>query len=159
MAASPYRTIKRDGRTIGSHRVIWEEAHGPIPDGYVVHHVDHNKRNNALSNLQLMTHQEHSEHHNQKYPRTKLCEVCGVRYEPHPTKRARAKTCGPTCRSELIRRAQLANPQSRISPEQREAIRARVGAGERRTDLALEYGISKSSMTRIARDIEVKETA
>lgn len=34
-----------------------------IPKGYVVHHIDKNKQNNALSNLKLVTHKEHADIH------------------------------------------------------------------------------------------------
>jgi hypothetical protein len=47
----------------------------------------------------------HSKLHNQKHPLTKACEVCGVVFTPHPTKRARAKTCSAACRKESISRA------------------------------------------------------
>lgn len=33
------------------HRLVYEDAHGKIPDGYHVHHKDGNKINNVLSNL------------------------------------------------------------------------------------------------------------
>jgi hypothetical protein len=47
------------------HKAIWEYNYGKIedPDMYVVHHIDHNKLNNDISNLQLMTRREHSAHH------------------------------------------------------------------------------------------------
>lgn len=34
-----------------------------IPNGYCVHHIDHNKNNNDIYNLQLLTHSEHSKLH------------------------------------------------------------------------------------------------
>lgn len=34
------------------HRVIWQKAHGPIPEGWNVHFKDGNKRNFALENLE-----------------------------------------------------------------------------------------------------------
>ena len=40
------------------HRVIWYMFNGEIPDGYEINHIDENKQNNALSNLNLMTHKE-----------------------------------------------------------------------------------------------------
>lgn len=45
------------------HRVVWEAAHGPIPKGYVIHHIDGNGKNNDLSNLRLMTQKEHLSMH------------------------------------------------------------------------------------------------
>jgi hypothetical protein len=34
-----------------------------IPKGYVIHHIDFNKQNNDISNLQLLTHSDHSKLH------------------------------------------------------------------------------------------------
>ena len=36
------------------HRVLWEEAHGSVPDGYMVSFIDGNKQNVELSNLKLV---------------------------------------------------------------------------------------------------------
>ena len=99
---SEYFKVKVDGHTVNSHTYIWEQAHGPVPDGYVIHHRDGNKRNNRLANLEAITHAEHARHHNDKHPRTKVCEVCGADYTPHATKRKRARTCSWECRNKLI---------------------------------------------------------
>lgn len=42
------------------HRLIWEEAHGPIPEGYKVTFLDGDKRNFDLSNLALVTNAENA---------------------------------------------------------------------------------------------------
>lgn len=42
------------------HRLIWEEAHGPIPEGHKVTFLDGNKRNFDLSNLALVTNAENA---------------------------------------------------------------------------------------------------
>lgn len=109
MPPSPYRKTKIGGKTLQYHRLVWERAHGPIPDGLLVHHKDDSKRNNDLSNLELMTHAEHSAHHNQRHPLTKNCEVCGVEFTPHPTKRKRAKTCSWECRNRLLSSKMVGN--------------------------------------------------
>ena len=54
------------------HRSKWKYYRGPIPEGHVVHHIDHDKLNNKISNLQLMTHAEHTGHHQ------KIDGVCSV---------------------------------------------------------------------------------
>lgn len=41
------------------HRMIWERHFGPIPEGYEMHHIDHNRLNNDISNLMLVTPLEH----------------------------------------------------------------------------------------------------
>jgi hypothetical protein len=45
------------------HRLVWMLAHGPIPDGYQVHHIDGQRWNNSLDNLELMTISEHTRIH------------------------------------------------------------------------------------------------
>ena len=40
------------------HRFIWESFNGLIPDGKEINHIDGNKKNNKLQNLQLLTHQQ-----------------------------------------------------------------------------------------------------
>lgn len=41
------------------HRIIWEEAHGPIPDDNVIIFKDNNPRNCVLENLMMITRQQH----------------------------------------------------------------------------------------------------
>lgn len=45
------------------HRVVWEEAYGQIPDDHIVHHIDGNRKNFALENLQLLSRSEHQTLH------------------------------------------------------------------------------------------------
>ena len=40
------------------HRFIWEAVYGPIPEGMDVNHIDENKSNNSIFNLNLMTRKE-----------------------------------------------------------------------------------------------------
>ena len=40
------------------HRVIWFAVNGDIPDGMQVNHIDEDKNNNSISNLNLMTPKE-----------------------------------------------------------------------------------------------------
>ena len=41
------------------HRYVWENEKGSIPAGYHVHHIDGNKANNAIENLELLSSREH----------------------------------------------------------------------------------------------------
>jgi HNH endonuclease len=45
------------------HRYIWEKYNGKIKDGYHVHHIDGNKDNNSIENLQLITKKKHLKIH------------------------------------------------------------------------------------------------
>lgn len=42
------------------HRVIWIAQNGVIPDGFVIDHINNNKQDNRIDNLQLLTPQENS---------------------------------------------------------------------------------------------------
>lgn len=42
------------------HRIVWIASHGIIPDGYVVDHINNNKQDNRLCNLQLLTAENNS---------------------------------------------------------------------------------------------------
>lgn len=46
------------------HQRVWEEANGPLPDGYVIHHKNHDKLDNRLVNLEALTRSEHVKVHN-----------------------------------------------------------------------------------------------
>ena len=82
-----YRKVKTpDGRNVLEHRWVMEQHLGRRLESWEqVHHLN---------------------------PVTKTCEVCGVGYTPHKTKRARQRTCGnDSCRTTLIwqtRRAKAA---------------------------------------------------
>ena len=49
--------------TILMHKYVWEYYNGKIPSGYDIHHIDGNKANNDISNLQLLTREEHKRLH------------------------------------------------------------------------------------------------
>ena len=56
---------------IFEHRYVWEQANGPVPDGYVVHHINGDRRDNQLENLLLMRRGDHGRLHcrdYEKYP-------------------------------------------------------------------------------------------
>ena len=69
-----YRGVKftRDEKTgyylnstlkIRMHRFVWVCERGDIPKGYDIHHIDHDRSNNDISNLQLLTKSEHRKIH------------------------------------------------------------------------------------------------
>lgn len=58
-----YKRTPAKGRPIFLHRQVWEDAHGAIPDGYEIHHIDGNPSNNALENLECVSHVEHMARH------------------------------------------------------------------------------------------------
>lgn len=50
-------------RTVYLHREVWAAAHGPIPDGYHVHHRNGDTADNRLANLELIEARAHVSRH------------------------------------------------------------------------------------------------
>ena len=58
-----YHRLHRDGRLVMAHRWEWEQVNGPIPDGHQIHHVNGDKLDNRIGNLQCLTATEHKRIH------------------------------------------------------------------------------------------------
>jgi hypothetical protein len=59
---------KNNGKLL--HRAVWEDAHGSIPPKHHIHHIDHDRSNNCLSNLECVPAGEHVAYHGRVSPRT-----------------------------------------------------------------------------------------
>lgn len=76
-----YIRLRVEGKCVMEHVLVWERYFGPVPKGYQIHHIDGNKQNNDIKNLQLVTSLEHKRIHagckfvvDEWY---KPCSVCG----------------------------------------------------------------------------------
>ncbi len=49
------------------HRLVWITFNGSIPEGYEINHIDHDKSNNSLLNLELVTRSGNMKKAFQKY--------------------------------------------------------------------------------------------
>ena len=62
------------------HRAVWMYYEGEIPAGYHIHHIDENKDNNCIENLQALTANEHHSLHVAQPTIEKVCPVCEKRF-------------------------------------------------------------------------------
>lgn len=65
-------------KPVMAHRFAWEFINGPIPDGMQVDHINHNRSDNRIENLRLVTHHENSV--NIKMPKNNTSGHIGVHY-------------------------------------------------------------------------------
>lgn len=98
---SKYRTVHRDGIVHLEHRWLMEQHLGrKLENWEQVHHINHNRFDNRIENLQVVTQEEHALIHSE-IPREKPCTECGNMFTPHKSRRRTAMTCGPACYGKL----------------------------------------------------------
>lgn len=104
--------ISDDGtrKTISYPRLLMEEKLGrPLTDDEDVHHIDGNKQNNSIDNLELVSRKYHAELHKMYRDKLTTCEICGRPfvwsentqkwYNSDLKRRNRAISCSRSCSS------------------------------------------------------------
>lgn len=85
------------GMCFRSRVVWWLETGSKPPDGWVIHHKNHDKLDDRFENLQVMTRAEHASHHNPKSHVTVTCVWCGTQVTEIRSWALRRKYCSKSC--------------------------------------------------------------
>lgn len=117
------RWDKTNRRKILVHRWIWEQMHGPIPEGMVVMHLCDNPPCFRYDHLRLGTHAEN------------MADMAG---------KGRWRLRGRS----VLRGAD--HPSAKLTPEQVIDIRAAMAGGEPHRHIAERYHVARSTITAIS---------
>tara|TARA_B100000767_G_C19295800_1_gene341407 strand:+ start:69 stop:416 length:348 start_codon:yes stop_codon:yes gene_type:complete len=55
-----YVRIYDKGKHWKEHRLVWTQTHGEIPKGMVIDHINNNKQDNRIENLQCITNKQNA---------------------------------------------------------------------------------------------------
>lgn len=102
---SPYKRTTYKGKPIDEHRKVMEKYLGRELESWeIVHHINGDKRDNRVENLQVMTQNEHNKLHKEKLPKIKICIECGKEFEPPVKHRGRNQLCSRKCWNKHIKK-------------------------------------------------------
>lgn len=83
--------------SLGVHQMVWRYYCGNIPFDFNIHHVNENKDDNDVENLQMKNRSEHAREHGRRLEKKNFtCVVCGKNFAA--TGRVDTLTCSPKCR-------------------------------------------------------------
>lgn len=63
LSRNGYPCISQGKHLTYLHRLVWEIHNGQIPEGYQIHHIDHDKKNWQIENLMMVDRKSHWEIH------------------------------------------------------------------------------------------------
>lgn len=74
----------KSNKWISYAKYLWEENYGKVPEGYEVDHINNDKTDDRLENLQLLTREENMRKNIMQRHRTLvklICPICGKEFD------------------------------------------------------------------------------
>ncbi len=157
---SPYRGIShptKKHRVIPYHRKLMQDKIGrELTRNEVVHHINENKRDNRLENLQIMDRGEHTVLHCKIYPDTSICKICFKEFKTSP-KQKHVKTCSRPCKLRLQFELKVAN--RKFNEPEISNIRKMYSAGNSARVVGEKFGASAMAIYYVVHKLNAyKET-
>jgi len=92
-----YNAVKISGKHLYVHRLVYRTFVGVIPSNMEINHIDHNKDNNSLENLELLTRSENQIKSAKFYGKSikPRCKCCGKKM-CHNSKSVYCRKCRKT---------------------------------------------------------------
>lgn len=173
--------VKETKKTISYPKYLMEKTLGrALLPNEMVHHIDKNPLNNDISNLKLMTLDEHSRSHMTKYyDTTAICGWCGNEFKWSGIQQSRFYSerrtgrhssekpfCSRECSGKYGRHLQTTNgtldrsPKRKLTNDQIRYIRENYKPGDRKYGsraLAKELGIDRSAISLIINGVTYKD--
>ena len=72
-----------DRESMQEHRWIWEQAYGQIPPEHDIHHINGNRVDNRLENLELLPHGTHTTLHHTTHGLCGTPQYTQIQYQKH----------------------------------------------------------------------------
>jgi hypothetical protein len=104
--------------TLSFYQYIILKKIGCIPNDKQIHHIDFDKDNNIITNLQLLTVQEHIKIHNEKDLKEVECSICKKKFllkRKNACVKSRMFFCSKDCKTIAIKNFYYKNLTSKIN--------------------------------------------
>ncbi len=100
-----YKKSQLNGRTMNTHRKIWIQHNGEIQKGMIIHHINGKTKDNRITNLKMMTIDEHNKLHlsgSIPWNKGKKCPNISQSKMGHKVTEAHIKKCKDTWKNKYL---------------------------------------------------------
>lgn len=152
-----YGQLGVNGRSVRAHRFAYEQVNGPIPHGLVIDHLCHTRLCVNPDHMEVVTRGENVRRGWSKNRALRThCAKGHELLDSWPISHG-WRTCLTCPRTPQSQRARIPSVGRKVSAEQVRAIRALASDGWTKQAIADQYGIHRSSVSRIVREITCQD--